>query len=67
MRDVGWALAFVGLVALLQGVAWLAAGADASAPRRAVVRAQVGMLLAPVGLSLFALGLTTALVPGWWG
>lgn len=63
MGAVSYALAFLGLVALVQGVAWSAVPAE----RRMHPRTRVGMLLAPLGLLAFALGLVGAMVPGFWG
>jgi hypothetical protein len=62
---VSYVLAFLGWVALVQGVAWLAAAA--ASKERLHLRARVGMLLAPAGVAMFALGVLGALVPGFWG
>jgi hypothetical protein len=61
--DVSWVLAFAGLVALVQAVAWL----SAASKERVHLRARVGMLLAPLGVMMLGLGLLGALVPGFWG
>jgi hypothetical protein len=61
-------LALGGLVALVQGIAWSAAAAQAPATtRRERARGRVGMLLAPIGLSLVGFSLLLALVPGFFG
>jgi hypothetical protein len=64
---MAYAVSFLGLVALVQGAAWLAAATRAAEPSRGLVlRGRVGMLLAPAGLLLFALGVLSALIPGFW-
>jgi hypothetical protein len=55
-------LAFIGLVVLVQAVVWL----SAATKDRMHLRTRVGMLLAPVGMALFGLGLLGALVPDFW-
>jgi hypothetical protein len=51
--------AVLGLVGVLQGVAWLGAAADRKLAWR-------GMVLAPAGVALLACALLEWLVPGFW-
>ena len=53
---MAWVLAFVGLVGLLQGIAWLG-----GAPGR---KRALGAVLAPLSALLLILALTYARVPG---
>lgn len=58
--EMAYVTAFVGLVALLQGVAWIG-GHDVSARDRFI-----GGALAPLGLLAFAFSVLTILVPAFW-
>lgn len=51
-------VAFVGLVGVLQGAAWIHQG------ERVGAWARLGVFLAPTGLLVLVLGLAWALVPG---
>ena len=57
---VAFVLAFVGLVALVQGVAWL--GSTRTSP----ARRGLGSVLAPLGLLLLSGAVVHLLVPGFW-
>lgn len=58
---MAYVTAFAGLVALLQGVAWIG-GSRANGRQRVM-----GSALAPAGLLLLAGSVLTVLVPDFWG